>query len=229
MGKIVYKRYQIRLHKKDYDILVPYCMPQNLWLDPRGYIYKQADFSELFGDRHAMKCLRNAFITLAQEKEKIIYLPLENKCALHEQVLINRVPELVLYNHNIQLKRKEWKNLLKIIRRYRKPEIYVVYFNFPELEKQYDLMLHQWKKKNSYYISDQVKEYFEQNIVFFECDKRNDLQVAIKLEKYLRCDLEQMAIRRGYDAPVFVGPYTNSWGYLSFYFVTERFIKDYIQ
>ena len=128
------------------------------------------------------------------------------------------------------MKRKEWNELRKIIHKYRKPEIHVVYFNFPKLEKQYELMLHQWKKKKSYYVRDQVRECFQHNTVFFECDKRNDLQVAVKIEQYLRRDLEQMAVRCGYNAPVFVGPYVNnSWGYLSFYFVTKQFIEDYIK
>lgn len=65
MGKIVYKRYQIRLHKKNYDILVPYWMPDKLWLAPYGSFYKNGEGSDLLGDRYAMKCMRNAFITLA--------------------------------------------------------------------------------------------------------------------------------------------------------------------
>ena len=228
MGKIVYKRYQIYLHKKCYEVLVPYQMPQKVWLDPRGYLYKHADCSELFVDINAMKCIRNAFITLAQEPDKIIYFPLENRCSIHERVLIDKVPQVVFYNHTIQFKRKEWKAILEAIRYTRSTE-YVVYYKFLDLKLLYEKMLHQWKKRKSYYRDGLVKEYYEKNTVFFECDKRNDLQVAVELGKQLEDDLEYEARRGGYEIPVWIGPHTNTWQLLSFYYVTERFEKDYLE
>ena len=230
MGKIVYKQYKICLHKKNYEILIPDIIPQNLWLDPRGYLYQNADSSDLFGDRDAMKCLRNVFITLAQEPDKIVYLPLENRCMAHDRILTDKVPQVVFYNHTIQLKRREWHDILKIIHGgCRKPEQYVVHYNFPELENRYETLLHQWKKSKTYYVKDLTKEYYQYNTVFFECDRKNDLRTAVKMGWDLEKDLEHEAERYGYDIPIWTGPYTNSWGYLTFYFVTERFVKQYIQ
>ena len=80
-----------------------------------------------------------------------------------------------------------------------------------------------------YYKNDLVKEYYENGTVFFESDRRNNLQVAVKLEDLLESDLEMKAERNGYDVPVWMGPHTNAWGMLDFNFVTERLIKQYFQ
>lgn len=187
MGKIVYKRYQIRLHRKNYDILVPYRMPEKLWLAPYGSFYKNGEGADLLGDRYAMKCMRNAFITLAQEPDKIIYFPLNQRWISYDRLGLHRIPQLVFYNHNIQLKRREWQDILKIIQGgYRKPEQYVVYLNYSELEKRYENMLHQWMKSKSYYRWNMIGEYVECNTYFFESDKRTNIQVVV-IKNILRC------------------------------------------
>lgn len=227
MNKAVYKRYLIKLHGKEYDILIPYYMPHNLWLSPSGYFYKYGEGSDLFGDRKAMKCIRNTFITLAQEPNKIIYFPLENKCPSHKRLLLSRIPQIVFYNHNIQLKRSEWKDILKIINGgFRSAEQYVVYFKFPEVEKSYKNMLHQWKKSKTYYKRKQIKEFFQKNTLFFESDKRNSLQIAVKMGRELARDLEYEAEHNYYDHAVWIGPRTEDWCDINFFYVDEQFIEE---
>lgn len=81
----------------------------------------------------------------------IIYLPLEDRSKVIDGLMIGKIPQIVFYNHHIQLNRR------------------------------------------------------------------------------LKEDLESKADRGEYDIPVWVGPYTNTWGWLELYYVPDRFIEEYIQ
>ena len=73
MGKFVFNEYHIKLHGKEYDILVPSVNITEMWAFPMRDLSKCDNWDAIEGNRLAMQWVRNAYITLYQEPNKIIY------------------------------------------------------------------------------------------------------------------------------------------------------------
>lgn len=168
MGKFVVNEYHIKLHGKEYDILVPSVNITEMWAFPMRDRNKLDNWDAIEGNRLAMQWVRNAYITLYLEPNKIIYFKLRNIPPAYELRLWTLPPDLVLYNHQM-----------------------------PELMKIQPLIFRQWKKNKSYYREKSwERAYHEYETYFVEGSRKQALELAVKLQESLTCNLEQIIYER---------------------------------
>lgn len=226
MGKIVFRQYLLKLHGKLYDILVPDRVPENMWVVPRSFIYKYSEGSELLGDRDTVQWLRDTYITLALEPDKIIYFPLTDNHPVCPRIWVNHATQVVFYNHNVQLKRSEWKDIKKCLK-YRKGKPYVVHYNADDLVKSYREMLHHWKKNRTYYRERRFKEYYQYETCFFETCRKTALQIGVGIQEELGKDLDYEAEHDFFEHAFWIGPKCRDrYSCTGFYYVNRKFYKD---
>lgn len=168
MGKFVVNEYHIKLHGKEYDILVPSVNITEMWAFPMRDRNKLDNWDAIEGNRLAMQWVRNAYITLYLEPNKIIYFSLRDISPAYELRLWTLPPDLVLYNHQM-----------------------------PELMKIQPLIFRQWKKNKSYYREKSwERAYHEYETYFVEGSRKQALELAVKLQESLTCNLEQIIYER---------------------------------
>ena len=168
MGKFVFNEYHIKLHGKEYDILVPSVNITEMWAFPMRDRNKLDNWDAIEGNRLAMQWVRNAYITLYLEPNKIIYFKLRNIPPAYELRLWTLPLDLVLYNHQM-----------------------------PELMKIQPLIFRQWKKNKSYYREKSwERAYHEYETYFVEGSRKQALELAVKLQESLTCNLEQIIYER---------------------------------
>lgn len=223
MGKFVFKEYHIKLHGKEYDVLVPSINITEMWAFPMRDLGKCDNWDVIEGNRLAMQWVRNAYITLYQEPNKIIYFSLRDIPPAYELQLWTLPPDLVLYNHQIQFKRKNWKKLKRCMK-YMKPKQHVVYFNMPELMKIQPLIFRQWEKNKSYYYEKSwERAYHEYETYFVEGSRKQALELVVKLQESLCQDLEKIIYER--SGVEYVG--TAEFGRAEYAFVTKEYIDQW--
>lgn len=220
MGKFVFDEYHIMLHGKEYDILVPSVKITEMWAFPMREMGKCDNWDVIEGNRLAMQWVRNAYITLYQQSNKIIYFSLRDIPPAYELQLWTLPPDLVLYNHQIQFKRNNWKKLKRCMK-YMKPKQHVVYFNMSELMKIQPLIFRQWKKNKSYYYEKSwERAYHEYETYFVEGSSKQALELAVKLQESLSQNLEKIIYER--SGVEYVG--TAEFGRAEYAFVTREYI-----
>ncbi len=223
MGKFVFNEYHIKLHGKEYDILVPSENITEMWAFPMLDLSKCDSWDVIEGNRLAMQWVRNAYITLYQEPNKIIYFSLRDIPPAYELQLWTLPPDLVLYNHQIQFKRKKWKKLKRCMK-YMKPKQHVVYFNMPELMKIQPLIFRQWEKNKSYYYEKGwERAYHEYETYFVEGSRKQALELVVKLQESLCQNLEKIIYER--SGVEYVG--TAEFGRAEYAFVTKEYIDQW--
>lgn len=132
MAKLVFKNYKIKLYGKDYSILVPDVDNEKFYICTYLKFFKHGEnFIET--DKQGLKVLRDSFAALVLEPEQMIYLPLKRRKPEKHSGLWEYQPDIVIYNHQIQFKRKLWKKLKQCMR-YRKGEPYVMHVDYRELD-----------------------------------------------------------------------------------------------
>ena len=223
MGKFVFHEYKINLHGRDYDILVPSVKIEEMWVLPMEERTKCDSWDIVEGNRLAMQWVRNAYITLAQEADKIIYFTVRQIPPAFDLKLWTVPPDLVLYNHQVQLKRKNWKKL-KHCMKYRKPEQHVVYFNMPELLQKEKIIFREWKKNKSFYRrKSRERVYHEYDTYFVEGDTKQALGLAAQLQRSLCKDLESLIYQE--HGIEYVG--TGVFGKAEYAFTTKEYIDQW--
>lgn len=223
MGKFVFKEYHIKLHGKEHDILVPSVNITEMWAFPMSERNKLDNWDMIQGNRLAMQWVRNAYIALYQEPYKIIYFPLRDIPPAYELKLWTLPPDLVLYNHQTQFKRKNWKKLKRCMR-YMKPKQHVVYFNMPELLELKPIVFKQWEKNKSYYYKKSwERAYHEYETYFVEGSPKQALELAVQLQNSLTQNLEKM-IYEGLGVE-YVG--TAEFGRAEYAFTTREYIDQW--
>lgn len=224
MGRIVFKQYFLKLHGKQYDILIPDRLPENMWMVPRSFIYKYSEGSELLGDRDTARWLRNTYITLALEPDKIIYFPLKENHPVCPRINVHHATQVVFYNHNVQFERREWKDIKHCLR-YCKGKPYVVHYNADDLEQACKEMEHQWKKSSSYYSTRRFKEFYQYETCFFETCRKTALQIAAGMQKELKKDLDDEAEHSYLQYAYWLGPHCKDSHFCTGFFYVNR--KNY--
>ena len=108
-------------------------------------------------------------------------------------------PELLLYHHHIQFKRKAWKKI-KACMKYQKPKQRVVYWNMDEIREQHEQMLRQWRKNHSYYQYRYAERlYYQYETCFLEGSRKQSLDAVISFQKALETDLDTVLEERGFQ------------------------------
>lgn len=225
MGKSTFKEYNINLHGKQYIVLTPWSEQLDMWIElwatvPGG----DWDYSVL--GRKEFKFLRDSYIALTQNPYYIIYFPLHNAEKVSSTNYTQIQPDFVIYTHQSQLKRKEWidiKNCIKHI----KPKQRVIRFHMPSLFKEFDKMMHQWKKKKTYYrysgwkYRDEERLFYQHETCFIQSSVRQALYAAIDIHNALEKDLETEMEEHQFLQ------YTagSRCGGISYEFATKEFLK----
>ena len=227
MGKIIWKQYFVSLHGKKYDILIPDMVLENMWMIPRGFRYKHSEGSELLGDRDAMEWLKNTYLTLALESDKMIYFPFMDNHPVNEKLgIVNKAPQLLFYNHNIQFNRNEWKDIKQCLK-YIKPKQYVVRYYGNEMVEKSKQVMEQWKNSKTFYRKRKFKEYYEKDTCFFESDWKTALEIGAYMHKQFEKDLDAEAEHDWIIHCFWMGPMCeDKYRDTSFIYVDKKFYKD---
>lgn len=226
MGKCVFKEYSIKLHGKCYRVLTPGIEITEMWVELWETIYKNSSWSFAVLDRTAFKYLRDAYIALAQNPYWIIYFPIRNVERVKKDFLTEIPPEFVLYTHQLQLNRREWKEIKRCMK-YTKPQQCVVRFYMPDLYKHNVIMMRQWTKKKSYYpyrrwkYRDEEKVFYQYETCFIESSIRQALYTAIEIQKAMEGDLETKIEEHQY----LLNTARSRCGGISYEFATKNFLK----
>lgn len=227
MGKCIFKGYQISLHGKDYEVLVPSEPITEMWVELWETTCKNGDWDYCIVNRCALQWLRNSYIALTQNPYRIIYFPIRNVEHICELRYTEIPPDFVLYTHQRQLNRREWKDIKKCMK-YIKLQQTVVRFHIPTLFKDYERMMHQWRKKKTFYWKrkwrvhrDEEKLFYQHDTCFIESSVRQALYAAIEIQEALARDLESELEEHHYLQ------YTagSRCGGISYEFATKEFLE----
>jgi len=181
MGKCVFKEYNITLHGKKYKVLVPGMEISEMWVELWETRYQNGNWDYAILNRKAFEYLRSGYIALWQDPYYIIYFPIKNVERINEFHFTQFPPEFVLYTHQLQLKRREWKDIKKCMK-YIKPKQRVIRYLMPDLMKDCDHMMRAWEKKKTFYIKhrrifrDEEKVFYQYETCFIESSKSNSYQ-----------------------------------------------------
>lgn len=226
LGKCVFKEYDIVLHGKQYKVLVPGTEITEMWINLWQTQYKNGDWDAVILNRMELKYLRAAYIALYQNPYCIVYFPIQKVEQILEMRYVEQPPDLVLYTHQLQLKRSKWREIKQCMK-YIKSIQCVIRFNIPELIKTYENVLHQWKKGRTFYklrqwkYRDEERLFYEHNTCFVESSRKQAIYAAVEIQHALERNLEKELEEEQYLS------YTagSRIGGMSYEFATKEFLR----
>lgn len=224
MGKSIFKEYNVNLHGKQYIVLEPWSDQLDMWIELWATV-PGGDWDYCMLGRKEFEFLRDSYIALTQNPHYIIYFPLHNAEKVTSFNYTQIQPDFVLYTHQSQLNRKEWTDIKRCMK-YIKPKQRVISFHMPTLFKDFEKIMHQWKKKKTYYryrgwkYRDEERIFYQYETCFLQSSIRQALSAAIDIQKALERDLEtEMENHQYLD-------YTagSKYGGISYEFATKEFL-----
>ena len=203
--KVSYYEYTIRYKHRDYRILVPQSLPDEMYLCCN--YCKNSDSDYIDGDRYTFRSLRDAAVTLALIPDVIIFYPVGRRKSIYaipnEEVQDARGYDLVLYNHQIQLSLSGWKRIRKMLQYVKKSPLYLK-FNIPEMICTAQEKLEKYEKSKQYYYSkSRTQVRFTSGTCFVESNKILQFNAFLRFEKFLQNDIEKISGEQKYSTLCF--------------------------
>lgn len=215
MNKIFYNEYVLKLHGKQYEILIPKIPLEEAWVWPEVYINQEGTFVE--GNRNLLQAAWDAAVTLTNYRNKIIYFPVRKIPPLRRFAGYEDNYDILFYNHQIQFKRKNWKELRNMMR-YVKPKCYVVEYSLNDFLEASRERWERFRRSNQYYNRKScIRRWVAYGTLFVEGSIDLFSEEVDLAYSFMQSDLEVEAA----DLRCWF-PYTYILG-VEWYFVTKEF------